>query len=108
LGDGHLRILCGEGFNDAEAAGERGHEIGIADEGVNTDGGRGVARGGGSIDRFRGYGGRGGAGQGFLGKRGAGLCGKCGTGRRGSTSRGGGSAGVPKRSAASASGPIWG
>jgi hypothetical protein len=48
LGDGHLRGLLGEGLDDDESAGERGHEVGVADVDVESGGGsRPGARGGG-------------------------------------------------------------
>ncbi len=46
LRDGHLGVLLGEGLDDDEAAGERGHEVGVAGEDV--EGGCGCwLRGGG-------------------------------------------------------------
>jgi len=42
LRDGHLGCLLGEGLNDDKTAGERGHEVGIACEGVERGGGRGL------------------------------------------------------------------
>ena len=47
LRDGHLRRLRGEGFDDDEAAGEGGHEVGIAGVGVEGYAGEGFGFGGG-------------------------------------------------------------
>ena len=69
LRNGELAFFLGEGLDDGEAARERGHEIGIAGEGINLRGrggrrGRGIRRNdGGSGDRNRcGTGGLGGSG----------------------------------------------
>ena len=45
LRDGHLRGLRGEGFDDDEAAGEGGHEVGVAGVGVEGNAGEGFGFG---------------------------------------------------------------